>query len=437
MRHELIDKYIFDVTKAYPRAKRNELDKILRERINLIYEEKYPDKEMNEKRVREVLAQMGTPEKIAYEYLENGTESAIPMPFYMDYKKLLNLGVIVTILSVILMYIADFVLLNGLKFEWFELFVIAKDIALAFAVPFTVVTLAFMIFASQKRRRSFKYVDSLNALRVRPRRISTTWQMIRAFLTFLFASVLMFFGGKLIPIVSSLTNSSSVPMFLDNGYLENLRILTVLYLFFQISIITVKLIDRRFTKRVTNINYVFDILTIIVLIVIFFIGNGINPEFISHYGYIFEDNRLMALIIENIGAALAILMTVIYLIDMLNASIKYGKEAEKEYHEFETEIKKEEKDKPKEAEEITVIEDTVKVDTVKEPVIIEPTEVIYPKEDDETIEAEIVQMEEKPIDNFTQVIPSKEYSEFKNKTEDELNLDETIKVEKIDEENNI
>ena len=84
---ELIDRYSYAVTKELPKNMRSDVDKELRTIISDMLDERCGELAPEEKDVRVVLAELGTPSELAAKYDPDGERSLIGPKYYRKYKR--------------------------------------------------------------------------------------------------------------------------------------------------------------------------------------------------------------------------------------------------------------------------------------------------------------------------------------------------------------
>ncbi len=86
---ELINRYVYAVTRQLPSAIRSDVDKELRELISDMLEERCGDMTPTETDVKVVLTELGTPSELALKYDPRGERSLIGPKYFRDYLKVL------------------------------------------------------------------------------------------------------------------------------------------------------------------------------------------------------------------------------------------------------------------------------------------------------------------------------------------------------------
>ena len=85
MTHEMIEKYIYAVTKRIPKKLRGDDAKELEELVSDMLEERCGDLPPSDKDIRVVLTEIGTPDEFALKYLPNSEKYLMGEPYYSRY----------------------------------------------------------------------------------------------------------------------------------------------------------------------------------------------------------------------------------------------------------------------------------------------------------------------------------------------------------------
>ncbi len=89
--HDLIEKYIYEISKYIPYKQREDVLKEIRSIINDMLEERCKELSPTDKDVRVVLAELGTPEELGVEYNQDKTTSLISGEYFIKYKLALKI----------------------------------------------------------------------------------------------------------------------------------------------------------------------------------------------------------------------------------------------------------------------------------------------------------------------------------------------------------
>ena len=102
MKNDLIERYIYAVTKRLPQKVRKDISNELRTLIDDMLAERCGELVPEEKDIRVVLTELGTPEELYEKYNPDNKKCLIGSPYYSTYKYVLKIVMICTIFGVIL-----------------------------------------------------------------------------------------------------------------------------------------------------------------------------------------------------------------------------------------------------------------------------------------------------------------------------------------------
>lgn len=100
MKNNLIERYIYAVTRHMPEKEAADVSKELDELITTMLTERANDYESEDQKVRKVLTELGDPEKLAREYSGKANDVLIGQPHYSLYLKVLKIVLIAVVIGV-------------------------------------------------------------------------------------------------------------------------------------------------------------------------------------------------------------------------------------------------------------------------------------------------------------------------------------------------
>lgn len=161
MKNEMIEKYIYAVTRKLPRKMRSDVSQEIQTLIADMLEERCGELEPSEKDIRVVLAEIGTPDELVEQYTPEKENYFIAEPYYSKYiftAKIVTLSVfcIVAVWELILLLTINF---NG-DIPYFTAHLILGIVILA-SVTFSAFGIVTLIFSILYRRRLKKNSDNL------------------------------------------------------------------------------------------------------------------------------------------------------------------------------------------------------------------------------------------------------------------------------------
>lgn len=94
MKHDLIERYIYAVTKRLPAKSREDISQELRGLIDDMLAERCGQRTPTDKDVRVVLTELGSPSELHAKYDEDADKCLIGQPYYSTYKFVLKIVLI-------------------------------------------------------------------------------------------------------------------------------------------------------------------------------------------------------------------------------------------------------------------------------------------------------------------------------------------------------
>lgn len=309
MNNNLIERYIYAVTKMLPANIQKDVSQEIRGLIDDMLCERCGDVVPSEKDIRVVLTELGSPKELAEKYDTSGKNCLIGPPYFVTYKYVIKIvlicvgiGVILSsIISTIIYGVEDYdnmqVMLQNVNF-WTDFFVnifidlfvnIFTNLIVGLTFGFAFVTLLFAIFYHKDIKINNDNLDNLPPL---PKKeLSKTDSILGIAFSVAFAVVFIavpqiFFvvlnGNKIIPIF----NISEV---------QSVWYLIVIFALLGIVRETVKLIEKQYSKKVMITTIVTDVFSAVIAAFWLFNENIINKNFVAEITNIFDDNKLITI----------------------------------------------------------------------------------------------------------------------------------------------
>ena len=321
MTNDLIERYIYAVTKRMPTKVRNDVSDELRSLIDDMLAERCGDVLPVEKDIKIVLTELGSPQEITEIYNTNNKNCLIGSPYYSTYKSILKIVCISTIFGICLSAII-IQIISPPQVLWYENILewFTKIISgLIFAFSF--VTLLFAFFYHKDIK--IKDVVSLDNLPPTPNKNQTIakWQPIAAMgfiIIFLivFLIVPQFFG------VSLNGTGEFIPIF-NAEVIRNTWYILVLFSALGVAREIIKLIERRYNKSVMLTSIVLDIISIALAFLWLLNDKIINPKFIDNINILFTgEEHFILMIFSNFQYFFLGVMVFALLLDGFTATLK-------------------------------------------------------------------------------------------------------------------
>lgn len=164
MNNELIDRYIYAVTKHLPLKNREDIKEELLGLISDMLDERCRELPPSDKDVRVVLAELGTPNELAEKYSPDKSACLIGAPYFTQYKTIIK---IVTICAAVGLTIACTLanITSGEDVRWFlPIFDWLATVINAELSCFAIVTIIFAIFQRKGIKLDESGLDNLPAV---------------------------------------------------------------------------------------------------------------------------------------------------------------------------------------------------------------------------------------------------------------------------------
>lgn len=269
MTNDLIERYIYAVTKRLPSETRQDVSKELMSLISDMLEERCGDVTPTEKDIKVVLTELGTPAELAEKYNTDKNKCLIGSPYYSTYIFVLKIVLICMGIGMLVTGIIEQFIENGV-FGWYigasseTVNTVADNVTLAviegtvkciggiasgMLSAFAVVTLLFAFFYHKNIKLDTldESIDNLPPVPKNRKKISKADSIVGIAWSIIFAVVFL-----TIPSVFCVINTSThqiVPIF-DTEAVRGAWYLIVAFALAGIIRETIKLIDGTYTLRV-------------------------------------------------------------------------------------------------------------------------------------------------------------------------------------------
>lgn len=275
-KRELIERYVYAVTKHMKADTRADVSKELESIIQDMLEERCGEGVPTEADVRIVLAEMGTPAQLAQKYDEDSDKCLIGAPYYRMYLEVLK---IVAVCVAGGMLIAQMIA-GVINHE--EPYVIAVDliggICGGLTSAFAIVTMIFAVFYHKKVKMNNIYdtIDNLPPVPKKTEKISKADAIGGMVISILFTIVFLCCPQIFCMVDTEL--NMVVPIF-NLDYIRETAYFVLLFAGLGLIRDFVKLFDGRYTIRLMIVTIVTNVLTAILTFIWMSADRIINPDF--------------------------------------------------------------------------------------------------------------------------------------------------------------
>lgn len=277
MNNELIERYIYAVTKRLPAKSREDVSNELRTLIEDMLEEKCGDITPVEKDIKVVLTELGTPDELADKYDTSTHKYLIGPPYFSTYKFVLKIVLICMVIGLVVSGIitavttpSDFLIEAGV--EWVA--TIISGLTSAFAI----VTIIFAFFSYKGIKLNNFSFDELPAVPQKKQEISRIDCVMGICTSVIFLVIFLIVPqcvGAYMPEVNEF-----VPIF-NVDVIRSVWYIPALFSIAGISREIIKLIEGRYNKKVMITTIVDNAISAVVAAWWLIRDNIINPEFIG------------------------------------------------------------------------------------------------------------------------------------------------------------
>ena len=290
MSNDLIGRYIYAVTCHLPAKMQSEVEKEIESMITELLDARCGDNQPGDEEIRAVLTELGSPEELAVKYSGDENKALISGIYLLWFKKILKI-----VLPIVAAGVA-FATLLGMFAKWqptndmyafipeFVFESIAGGISAA-VQAFMWITVIFIIL--ERKKVKFSGDEFLSKLRPVPDKraqikihepiINCLWHI---------AAAVLFLGFPY--LVGGHTEGTGwIPAF-NETVIRSMWYFVILWMAFGIWREIVKLIERRYSKRLAVITVIAHVLTGISATLFFTNGSIMNPVFVEKVGTMFE-----------------------------------------------------------------------------------------------------------------------------------------------------
>ena len=288
MNNDLIKRYIYAVSCHLPAKTQPEVEKEVESMIMELLDARCGSKEPNDEDVRAVLTELGPPEELAVKYSGDENKALISGIYLLWFKKILKI-----VLPIVAAGVA-FATLLGMFTKWqpnydmyefipeFVFEAVAGGISAA-VQAFMWITVVFIIL--ERKNVKFSGSEFLSKLRPVPDKraqikihepvINCLWHIAAAVLILGFPYI----------IGAYLESTGWIPAF-DETVIRSMWYFVILWMAFGIARELVKLIERRYSKKLAVVTVIANTLTGISVALFFANSRIMNPVFVDKVGTI-------------------------------------------------------------------------------------------------------------------------------------------------------
>lgn len=316
MKHELINRYIYNVTKSLPWREKKDIAKRLETEIEQKLTTKNFGDNPTDEQITSVLVEFGDATDVAQHYSKIGNRALIPQPFYGYYNVDLKLSLIIAFTSIII--------INGL----FNLYVYTPDnfvnpildtltdLLLAGFSIFSLYTLSFSLITNRRTGKKLNtYIDALKPEPKKSNIISRAEIYTQVVVSSIFFALFAF--------STDLLELNFAGMLFKVGYIVDKLIPIILVYFLTVLNIATKEVDRRYTKAVLATTILNNIALIGLAYVILINDNAISMNFKNTLKRFIPMNDMSLFVVDNIEIVIFLVIVLIAAVDLIFSAFKH------------------------------------------------------------------------------------------------------------------
>lgn len=323
MKNDLIERYIYAVTKRMPRKQREDVSLELRGLIEDMLMERCGDTEPAEKDIHNVLTELGSPMELYAKYDVDADKCLIGQPYFSTYKYVLKTVMCAVVCGLV---VACTVLQVMNPKHWLAFCEnLLGSLCEGALFGFAAVTLIFALLQKYQVKLNEKLeLNDLPAVPKKKAQISVGECAISIGFIAVFLVVFLVVPETFSAIFTE--TGELVPIF-DAQVIQSNWYILVLFALAGIFRESVKFIEKRYSKKVLITSVVTNAVSAVMSIVWLCRGDIINPEFLAKLDGIFAGNTAVpAQLFGNFNIFLMGVMLLALVLDSIEAAVKLEKE---------------------------------------------------------------------------------------------------------------
>lgn len=279
MKNELIDRYVYAVTRRLPARLRNDIDKELHSLIEDMLDARCGGLMPEDRDVRVILTELGTPSELAMRYMPEGRDHLIGPAYYSQYKMVTGIVLASVTFGLVLSGFISF-FTDSSEALYFTLFSWIGTLITGLIAAFGAVTFIFAVFERKNIALNFggSELDSLPPVPEKKSVIPKGEPIAGIIFSVIFCVI--FLAAPQIICAKFGADQPFIPVF-------NVDLIHQLwYIFVALTILGIaresfKLYEGRYTKRLAIVTVVSDILSAALTLVLLSSQQILNSAFIA------------------------------------------------------------------------------------------------------------------------------------------------------------
>lgn len=330
MKNDLIERYIYAVTKRLPKKMQEDVSQELRTLIDDMLLERCGEITPDEKDIRIVLTELGTPNELYEKYSPETDKCLIGSPYYSTYKYVLKIVMLCAglglLLSTLLSTFIDFFeagTSNATDFfvSFFKELFITVPSGLVWGFAF--VTILFAIFYHKGVKLDSDNLDNLPPVPKAKQNISKAECIVGIVFSTVFLCIFLFAPQILCVITTNDAGITTVTSIFNADVIQSLWYFVVLFSFAGIVREIIKLIESRYNKKVMITTIAVNCISAVSTVLFLTRDNIINPEFTANISTLFDSTDMwITQIFANFNVFLLVVILFALVLDTAEAIYK-------------------------------------------------------------------------------------------------------------------
>lgn len=309
--NDLIERYIYAVTKKMSSKIRNDVADELKTLIYDTIEERYNDKEITLSDAKIILTELGSPNQLYEKYDNSSDKCLIGQPYYNYYKDILKIVLTCTIFGIVLSYIVNIGNQSISKF--------ISDIIFAAILSFSFVTLIFIFMYKFNIDFLNNDIDFDKLPKLPNNNIKTNkyFSLLSILFAVIFLSLFI-----LSPSIFSFNIDGKFINLFNTDIIKSSYLFAVFFIVLLIFREIIKIVDNSYNIRNTILFIAINIFSAVVSFVWFFYYNLINEVFINS---LIKDvsNNLILSIFNNFQIFCFFMILLALVLDSIDKILKF------------------------------------------------------------------------------------------------------------------
>lgn len=318
MKNDLIERYLYAVTKRMNPRIREDVKNELGSLIDDMLAERCGERAPAEKDIRVVRTELGTPQELYAKYNEDGEKCLIGQPYYGTYKFVMQ--IVLGAMAIGMTVVAIMTAFTEMQ-RWYE--AVASWFSLLWAgmlQAFGIVTILFVIFSRKGIQLGEPYnLDDLPAVPKKKQEVSRG-ECIFNIVVSVVAMVLLLATPQY--LIGYWGPEGMIPLF-NSVVLRQCWYLILTWGVAEITCAVFRLMEGQFNRKVLKVTLITNAISAVAVILWLTRPNLMNPEFVTHVQVAFaEADALIMNIFISFQDFLLVVILLALVLDTVEAAVK-------------------------------------------------------------------------------------------------------------------